>query len=66
MKPHFVDSHADYLGTEWKDSSEDRTQMQVDGGKVLVAAEVLNTVLSKLTKTLKWNFFPACMVLTKE
>lgn len=65
MKPHFVDSHADYLGTEWQDLSDDRTPLEVDGVKVLIAAETLNTVLTKLKK-LMWNFLPACLVMTEE
>jgi len=65
MKPHFVDSHADFLGTEWQDLSDDRTTLEVDSVKVLTAAETLNTVLTKLKK-LMWNFLPACLVLTEE
>lgn len=63
-KPHFIDSHADYLGTDWDGVGKyDGELHKVDGNRVLIQADTLNSFISELIK-LKWKVVPACNILS--
>lgn len=62
-KPHFVNSHANFLGSCW-DGLKPYMQEEVNGSKVLFESDKLNCLLSTLTKDLKWHIIPACSVLS--
>jgi len=60
-KPHFIDSHADFLGTNW--DGIEAFDHEVDGQLVLLNADTLNGLLASLSK-MKWKVIPACNVFT--
>ncbi|KAK3908833.1 3-oxoacyl-[acyl-carrier-protein] synthase 3 [Frankliniella fusca] len=62
-KPHFINSHANFLGSSW-DGLKPYMQEVVNSSKVLLEADKLNCLLQTLTKDLKWHFIPACTILT--
>ncbi|XP_034249827.1 uncharacterized protein LOC117650477 [Thrips palmi] len=60
-KPHFIDSHADFLGSYW--DGIETFDHEVDGQLVLRNADTLNSLLASLAK-MKWKVIPACNVFT--
>lgn len=62
-KPHFINSHANFLGSSW-DGLNPYMQEVVNGLKVLLEADKLNCLLQTFTKDIKWHFVPACTVLS--
>jgi len=62
-KPHFINSHADYLGSSWNGIGP-YMQQEVDADSVLIEADKLNTLLQTLTKDLRWSLIPACNVMS--
>lgn len=61
-KPHFINSHADYLGSSWNGLGT-YMQQEVDANAVLIEADKLNSLLQTLTKDLRWSVIPACNVM---
>ncbi|XP_034254094.1 uncharacterized protein LOC117652955 [Thrips palmi] len=61
-KPHFVNSHADFLGSKWNGLGP-YMQEEVDATAVLAEADKLNCLIQTLTKDLKWSIVPACNVI---
>lgn len=61
-KPHFINSHADFLGSEWNGIGP-YMQEEVDASAVLAEADKLNCLIQTLTKDLKWSIVPACNVI---
>ena len=64
-KPHFVNSHADFLGSSWTGLGT-YMQQEVNGRAVLRNADSLNSLLHVLSKDLGWNVLPACKVFTMQ
>ncbi|KAK3914729.1 Short chain dehydrogenase yanD [Frankliniella fusca] len=64
MKPHFINSHADFLGSMWDSLSGPYRQEEVDASRVLAEADKLGVLLNTLTKKLKWKVTPACTVMS--
>lgn len=62
-KPHFINSHADYLGSSWNGLGP-YMQQEVDADSVIIEADKLNAVLQTLTKDLKRSVIPACNVMS--
>jgi len=63
-KPHLIDSHADFFGTDWNGFDKfDPKLYVIDGAKVLRDADFLNSCLANLV-SLKWRVIPACKVLS--
>lgn len=63
-KPHFVNSHADFLGSCWDGLSKPYMQEVVNGLKVLLEADKLNSLCQTLSKDIKWQFTPACTIIS--
>jgi len=64
-KVHFLNSHADFLGTNWNGSGRfDCVQNPVNYDVALLEAERLNRLLVRLHSD-GWKIAPACAVMTK-
>ncbi|XP_034244687.1 uncharacterized protein LOC117647179 [Thrips palmi] len=64
-KPHFVNSHADYLGSTWNGLGYFKNE-EVTSAQVLTNAHLLNGLLQSLTRDLKWTIVPACIVMNRD
>ena len=64
-KPHFVNSHADYLGSTW-DGTGTFNGEPVNATRMITEPDVLNHLLVTITKNLHYKIMPACNVITRR
>lgn len=62
-KPHFINAHADFFGSEWNGLGA-YMQEEVDYTRVLTEADKLNSLIQTIQKDLKWTVMPACNVIS--
>lgn len=65
-KPHFMNNHADFLGSNWSGVEPYNKEQEISSKDVVCNADKLNYLIQILTKELKWTVVPACTVITES